>query len=191
MISFSASEKNSLEIGLGQGSVEGEAISAYVLQYTYTPDPLFSALGGLVGYALGLRSTLYQADLFQASPDKNEKLEDVSVTSHNIFVQAHYINKRFQFGFNLDVLGFSNNGSFTIEGTDTEVNLRTTNVFLGGKNDKGSLNSTLFAAYHLESVIVKLGFSHSVIEFNDNGLTGDDTRQKFFDTIGVGIGYKF
>lgn len=186
-----ASANYQLEIGTGRGEVKGDDITANYLQLSYTPAPIFKALNGDIGYAFGLRSSFYSASLFQARKDESEKLEDVNIASYNAFAQVHYLIDRYQVGFNLDIIGVSAASSSTIEDTNSDIDNVTTNIFLFSKNDRGSLNSHLFLAAHFDSIVVKLIASHSVIEFEDTGLSGDDKRQMFFDTLGLGVGYKF
>lgn len=191
-VSFGSTKNYSIELGYGTGKLESESISTTVLQLTYHPKELYQIWGGSIGHAFGLRTTHYQADLFSANADNtSELIEDIDILSHNVFVQIHYTRDRYQLGFNLDVLGMTHSNSFNINDSTTKVDAETFNLFLGAENDKGSLNSTLFFAINLESLIIKAGASHSVIELDDTGLNGSANRQRFFDTFGLAIGYRF
>lgn len=180
-----------LEMGAGRGEVKNENISADFIQMTYNPEKTISFLQGEVGYAYGARASFYKADLFQASTSSSERLEDLDIVSYNVFGEIYYQYHSFKLGFNLDIIGVSNSNSSKIEGTDTEIENETFNLFQGGEADKGSLNSQLFLAYTFDPIVLRLSFSHAVVRFEDKGLSGDDSRQRFFDTVALSLGYIF
>lgn len=180
-----------LEVGVGRGEVKNEDISADFIQMTYSPEKTISFLQGEVGYAYGLRASFYKADVFQASTSSSERLEDLDIVSYNVFGEIHYKYHSLKLGFNLDIIGVSNSSSSKIEGTDTEIENETFNLFQGGEADKGSLNSQLFLAYTFDPIVLRLSLSHAVVRFEDNGLSGDDSRQRFFDTFALSLGYVF
>ena len=182
---------NSLEVGYGKGELEGESVKSTTIQYTYTPKNTKKMFGGKLGYSLGVRSTFYKADLFQAADNNSEFLEDLDVSSHNIFGQIQYQYDIFQIGFNLDLIGISSSSSSKVQGSTTEVKNETFNAFLFAKNDKGSLNSQFFFLLDLNPVVIKAGLAHSLITFENTGLSDDDNRQRFFNTIFGTLGYMF
>lgn len=181
-----------MEAGLGSGKVEGKSITSQFIQLTYQPNlKLSSFLGGDLGMAFGLRSGHYSADLFQASDVRSEYLKDIDIYAHNLFGQIHFQRDIFQFGFNLDLIGISSKDNALINGTNQRIQSETFNLFLFGSNDKGTLNSQLFAAVKYVSFIFKLGLSHSLISYKKTGLSGDQDRMRFFDFAFFSLGHSF
>jgi hypothetical protein len=183
--------QSSIEFGYGTGTLEDNTISSKHAQFLYTPDrSIMNLFGGKVGYGLGFRITNYTADLFQASDIKTEFLEDVNVTAHNVFAQIHFQRGNLQLGFNIDLFGITNSTSANIQGGSQRIENETSNLFLYAENDRGTLNSQFFAAYNFSSVLVRAGLSHSLITFEDTGLSGDNNRQRFFDLFFLSLGYR-
>lgn len=183
---------SNIEVGYGAGTLEGESVNSTHIHYAYDPgSKLFSILGGNIGYSFGLRVTNYTSDLFQAAGEKTEFLEDVNILSQNIFGEIYYRNSNLKLGFNIDLFGMTSSSSSKIEGSSQEIDNETTNIFLWAENDKGTLNSQFFAAYYFNTFYIKAGLSHSLITFEDTGLSGDKNRQRFFDLGFIALGYSF
>lgn len=192
IISQTVSAASNIEIGYGSGELEGQSVHSTHIHYSYDPESkLFSVFRGDIGYSFGLRVTNYTSNLFQASDIETEFLEDVNILSQNIFGEIYYRNNNLKLGFNIDLFGISNSSSSKIKESSQKIKNETTNIFLWAENDKGTLNSQFFAAYYLSTIYVKAGLSHSLITFEDTGLSGDKNRQRFFDLGFLALGYNF
>lgn len=174
------------EFTAGQASVEGDPMNSYTGSLGFYEDKFY----GSFGWGLGVRLSRYTASEYQPSSKRTEALKDINLMSTNIFGQIHYDMNNWKFGFNLDLIGSSSGDASTILGSSNEVNPVTNNIFLYGKNDKGSLNSQLFARYNLDQWFLKAGLAHTVVEYEDDFLGDDERRQRFFDSFFIGLGIK-
>lgn len=172
------------ELNYGQTEVESEPLTSISFLLSIQEDNIWNNFG----LGAGVRFSRYTASEYAPSKERSEVLEDMSVTSTNLYGQVHYRVGNFKLGFNLDIIGNTVGNESDTKNSSLEVSPLGFNQFAGGENDQGSLNSQLFLAYYLGEYFISIGSAHTVLEFADNGLDGDDRRQRFFDSFFIGIG---
>jgi long-subunit fatty acid transport protein len=127
-----------------------------------------------------------------------------SMSSINALINLGYrVSNKLELGFNIDVIGISfgakgtptfiSNGKKTV----TNVNPSTPNILLVGDNDRGSLNSQLYAKYEIsQNVGIKLAyqylFNELTTETKIQTLPSANDRFRFKSTmVFAGISYSF
>ncbi len=127
------------------------------------------------------------------------------INALNISLNSEYlITKKISVGFNIDLIGFSfgasKTGTYINNGKTSLVGAKPTslNVLLVSDNDKGSLNSEIFARYKLNSKWSLRG--GAAFLFNEyttntavqqlNGISNDRFRIKSLNVM-VGVSYQF
>lgn len=133
------------------------------------------------------------------------RLGSAAVTYVAIPIHLEYsFNEKFDIGFNIDVVGLTfggeQSGTFAASqsaslNNSTQVgNPTSPNILLVGDNDRGSLNSELYARYWAtEKLGIRAGLSFQFIEYTTNRpLTFDNDRfrAKLMQPM-IGISYKF
>ena len=98
---------------------------------------------------------------------------------------------RLHLGFNLDALGLSvgPDRAGQVAGSGTTLSLRpvTGNVLLGGRADRGSLNSELYAAWGLaRGLHLRGGYSHLVTAYEDDA----GRYHRFLNLAVLGLSYQ-
>lgn len=96
-------------------------------------------------------------------------------------------------GMNIDLIGASFGNE--VQSSVGKVAPRGFNLLLGGKNDRGFLNSEFYAGYRMtEHWILRSGLSHQVVEYEmaqDSGNASSNHYQKFYNLFYLSIGYLF
>lgn len=116
------------------------------------------------------------------------KLNSVWTTSINAKVVVQYSIRKFDIGFNIDVVGLTFGGKQTGQFLANEspnfhksaqiANPSALNLLLIGDSDKGSLNSEIFVRYWVsDRMAVRVGGSYQFLEYStDKNLTFDNNR---------------
>ncbi len=120
------------------------------------------------------------------------------------FNSEYFVSKKWSLGFNIDLIGFSFGaskiGTYINNGKTSLVGAKPTsfNLLLISDNDKGSLNSEIFARYKLNSKWSLRG--GAAFLFNEyttntavqqlNGISNDRFRNKTLNAM-IGISYQF
>ena len=133
------------------------------------------------------------------------RLPSAAVTYVAIPIHLQYsFGEKLDIGFNIDVVGLTFGGEQTGTFTTTEsgglnnsiqtANPTSPNILLVGDNDRGSLNSELYARYWAtEKLGIRAGLSFQFVEYTtDRELTfsNDRFRAKLMQPM-VGVTYKF
>lgn len=133
------------------------------------------------------------------------RLGSAAVTYIAIPIHLQYsFNEKFEIGFNIDVVGLTfggeQSGTFTasqsasLNNTTQTANPTAANILLVGDNDRGSLNSELYARYWVnEKFGIRAGLSFQFVEYTtDRELTFDNDRfrAKLMQPM-IGVSYKF
>ena len=127
------------------------------------------------------------------------------INALNISFNSEYVvSKKWSLGFNIDLIGFSfgasktgtyiNNGKTSLVG----ANPTSFNILLISDNDKGSLNSEIFARYQLNSKWSLRGgtaflfneYTTNTAVQQSNGISNDRFRNKTLNAM-VGLSYQF
>lgn len=117
------------------------------------------------------------------------KLGKVSVSAVNLFIlgEADVFND-VVLGFNIDAFGASFGDEVDLIGSPVKAKPVSTNILLGGKPDRGSLNSEFYIAYKYLNFRLATGLSHQVTEYEATDRSAGKL-QKFFDTGFLRIDY--
>ncbi len=145
-------------------------------------DVSFLRVGG------GARFTHWQR-LSELDMNPTYRLSEFSVSALNLFVLIEAeVFSDFVVGFNIDALGASFGKEVGLIGSQAKATPITTNILLGGRPDRGSLNSEYYVAYKFNNLRFATGLSHQVTEYR---ATDDSAGklQRFFDTGFVRIDY--
>lgn len=165
--------------GLQPGSTQ--VISFMGVRYF---DISFFRVGG------GIRFTNWQR-YSELSIDSRYKLSQLSVSALNLAVLIEVdVTNDLVLGFNIDAFGTSFGGDVDLIGSSVKAQPVKTNILLGGKPDRGSLNSEYYLAYKFNHLRWATGFSHQVTEYK----SVDDSAgklQRFFDTAFLRLDYFF
>lgn len=180
---------------------------------------LSSASLGIVGstrplnhfrFGLGVRGTYVTGDLKLQAAGATNVPSDVrdtlslpaSVLMLNIggHVSAQ-ITDRLEVGMNIDLFGLGAGGSRagsyrqsqSAPAVAVDASPATTNVFLFGSADRGSLNSEFFAAWHATNKLtIRAGLSHQLVEYRASRALASNTdrfrRYTNLGFIGVRVG---
>lgn len=156
---------------------------------------------GRLQVGLGVRASHFFAKGYaldrQTEPDgPGVQVPSPSLTSFNA---AFHLRARVagpvRLGFNLDVAGLTlgpDRAQATADGPGSppaEVPLRpvTGNLLLGGRRDRGSLNSELYAAVSLSRALsVRVGYSHIVTAYQSDA----DRYRRFRNLAALGLSYQ-
>lgn len=181
----------SLSIGFGKTDPNNESIQSVSASYSrlYELEKKVGSSKWLLGG--GLRIYGLRADRFKTHKDHNEVVEDLSSQSINAFIESRLAWEKWFFGANLDLLGTSFGKSSKISGSNANLSLEAFNLFLFGKNDKGSLNSEFYIGYGFDSFSIKGGLSHLVTEFKGNVSGTEEKRQAFSNLLFVALSFPF
>lgn len=88
----------------------------------------------------------------------------------------------FTVGANLDLAGFAFGP--TVTAGSFRAGLQSTSLFLGGRNDRGALNSEFYAGWHvLPLLTLRAGVSHSVTTYDVTAPGGTSARYQQFVTV--------
>jgi hypothetical protein len=128
------------------------------------------------------------------------KLNSVWTTSVNAKVVVQYSIRKFDIGFNIDVIGFTIGSKQTGQFLASEspnfhksaqiANPSALNLLLIGDSDKGSLNSEVFVRYWVsDRMAIRVGGSYQFLEYStDKNLTFENDRfrvKTFMPFIGI------
>ncbi len=169
----------------------------------------FGGVGNLtrIRFGVGLRGTLGTGTLAltpqgatRVPPSIKDTLR-ISVAPISINVAAHLgvlITERLMAGFNIDVFGLtapgSRSGIYTenqgaaAEGVNGQA--ASTNLFLGGSRDRGTLNSQFFAMWSFaERYAIKGGLSHQRFEYQTDVELASNTNRfhTFANLVFIGV----
>lgn len=145
-------------------------------------DVSFFRVGG------GARFTNWQR---QSELDINPiyKLSKISVSALNLFILTEAdILSDLILGFNIDAFGASFGDDVDLIGSSVKAKPVSTNILLGGKPDRGSLNSEFYIAYKYFNFRLAAGLSHQVTEYEATDVSAGKL-QRFFDTGFLRIDY--
>lgn len=132
------------------------------------------------------------------------RINSPQVNALNLYYTIEYaVSKKFDVGFNIDLLGFSFGGSKPATYLSNNVGTATTakptafNLLLISDNDLGTLNSEIYGRYHLnKKIALKAGATFIFNEYktttkvqNVAGQTNDRFRNKALMAM-VGISFK-
>ena len=179
-------------------------VSAGIVQST-TP-----MLDGHVRFGLGLRATFGAGDLkLTPAGAKNVPagvIDTLSLSASAVMlnISGHasvLLTDRLEAGFNIDLAGVAagsdKTASYRASGaapaTSVTASPSSTNVFLYGSKDQGSLNSEFFAAWRATNrVTVRGGLSHQLVEYKAaRVLTSNTDRFRQYSNlafVGLRIG---
>ncbi len=171
-------------LGLGTSQIDSEATKSVSLAGNRFFDFSFFRLGA------GLRFTNWQRQS-NFKINSNYTINDVSISALNIFVLAEVdVLNDFLLGFNIDTLGTSFGKDSDLIGFAEKAEPVKSNLLLGGKNDRGALNSELYLGYKYNKQRWNIGWSHQVIEYSSIAPSADKL-QRFFDTFILRFDYLF
>ncbi len=138
-------------------------------------DVSFFRIGG------GVRFTNWQRQS-ELDINKTYNLNKMSVSALNLFILTEAdIYGDIVLGFNIDAFGASSGNEVDLIGSQVKAKPVSTNILLGGKPDRGALNSEFYIGYKYLNFRLATGLSHQVIEYR---ATDDSAGklQRFFDT---------
>ena len=161
----------------------------------------FSLMGGLLpviaegraSAGLALRYTRWaRSARIDIGESRSIDVQGFDVGALNLAVLAEYLlTSEMAVGFNIDLIGISHGSDTTLTGAvNTSANPTASNLLLGGKNDRGSLNSEFYGAYSIGPIRLASGLSHQVIELTAQ-QTSTEKLQRFFDVFFVRADYFF
>jgi hypothetical protein len=177
------------EVAIAGGGPNSEAIHSASLSWSWL-RPLGHAPRFKIG--AGARYTyVRKTGPITLGESRAWSASDVSIGSANIMVLVEAnISKNISAGMNLDVLGLSHGRSTTLRSnaaTDS-ASVRHANIFLVGKNDRGTLNSEFFLTYRFSSgQQVSAGLSHQVIEYEASASS--EKLQRFYNLGFIRFGF--
>lgn len=185
-LSYAGNERwnHAADFSFGLGSGKGVFSVSWEAKYGFFQDkklkagfgPRFSGFWG----GSEIPYTTAQADLIRDQLINTFDLSAVKTYSFNLAFHIDYTPfERFKFGFNIDLIGFGFGSSFqgnyhsidnSLAGYQTGK-ASSWNLLLGGKPDRGQLNSEFFVAYEVNpSLWVKLGLTHFISEVTSDRL---------------------
>jgi hypothetical protein len=116
---------------------------------------------------------------------------------------GYHISPKLDFGFNIDLIGFSfgpsSNRVFSGNGTLTNTTAKPTgmNILLVGNNDRGTLNSEFYLRYKVNNKVgIKLAYQHFFTELTtatkiQTVPSQNDRFRNITDLLSVGVAYHF
>lgn len=172
--------KQTVSVGLSAGRVDN--LSLVSIPVTYNAQ-LTESIHGL-RYTAGIRQNLGFGQRKYTINGQSTLIDDISSYSINLMAGLEYVSPyKFLAGFNLDLVGINvGTRSFKTIGTDPvyKINPETTNMLLGGSNDKGALNSEFYIGYCLnDNFTLKAGVSHYLITLEYENTKGKGRTQAF------------
>lgn len=188
------------EVTAGAGS-KLTTVSAGIVRST---NPV---LDGYVRFGVGVRATFGSGDLkLTPAGAKNVPagvIDTLSVAARTAMlnVSGHIsvlLTNRLEAGFNIDLAGVSAGSdrtatyraSATAAPTSVTAAPTTSNVFLYGSKDRGSLNSEFFAAWRAtERLTVRGGLSHQLVEYKTSRVltSNTDRFRQYSNLVFVGL----
>lgn len=172
----------------GLGSLNSQSLHTASAQYRHLG---FSFLDSKLEVKPGVRYSNYFREIEQdLSSSKQTFVSSVDVHSLNLLLETEYgFLENLLVGMNIDLVGFSfgtEKDIRTTAGASGKTKPASVNLLLGGKNDKGALNSEFFIAYRVNSDWkIRAGLSHQVVEYETALST--EKAQRFFDLFFIGI----
>ena len=167
-------------------------------------------LDGYVRFGLGLRATFATGDLkLTPAGAKNVPagvIDTLSLSSSALMlnVSGHasvLLTDRLEAGLNIDLAGVgagsdrnaSYRASTSAAATSVNASPSSTNLFLYGSNDRGSLNSEFFGAWRAtDRVTIRGGLSHQLVEYRATRTLSSNTdrfrRYSNLAFVGIRIG---
>lgn len=134
------------------------------------------------------------------------RVQSPQINSLNILINFQYrVSAKILVGFNIDAIGFSfggkKNGEYINQpdspGTASGAKPTTFNILLISDNDRGSLNSELYAVYNLDetwSLKISASFLFTEYTTDTNVQQYPEPNDRFRNKslmLGFGVGYKF
>jgi hypothetical protein len=165
----------SLSSSLGASGLQSGSTQVISFMGARYFDVSFFRIGG------GARFTNWQRQS-ELVINPSYKLNKVSVSALNLFILTEVdIFTDLVLGFNIDAFGTSFGEEVDLIGSSVKAKPVSTNILLGGKPDRGSLNSEFYIAYKYLNFRFATGLSHQVTEYK---ATDDSAGklQRFFDT---------
>lgn len=174
----------SLSASLGLSGLQSGSTQVVSFMGARYFDVSFFRVGG------GLRFTNWQRQS-ELGINSSYKLSNLSVSALNLAILIETdIYSDLVLGFNIDAFGGSFGDEVDLIGSPVKAKPITTNILLGGKPDRGSLNSEYYIAYKHLNFRLATGLSHQVTEYK----AIDDSAgklQRFFDTGFLRLDYFF
>ncbi len=212
------------DLSVGIGSSQGSAAISYIYNWNLGKRKKWEA-----GFGVRFTSYFASNQYFKTAPAKLTSgktgpavlfADDIipnidsvlfpraQVNALNLSLNFGYnFNSRFSLGLNIDAIGFSfgkkQSGIYYANNFATAVPVTAKptgfNLLLISDNDKGSLNSEIFAKYKLNSTWgIKLGFEFLFAEYTTNidvqttpGGDKNDRFRKKMAGVGIGVTYNF
>jgi hypothetical protein len=180
-------------VGLTAGASGTGSGSQYSLSLNYRQSA-FSFWQEKFNVELGARYSHYsKASEFDVGTSRESFVSSVDINSLNLLGSIEYkINDQFKLGMNIDLIGFSHGVEKDIRtttGATGKVKPVGFNLLLGGKNDRGSLNSEFYASADLsDNCSLRVGMSHQVVEYGPS--LKSETAQRFYDIFFLGFDLK-
>lgn len=183
--------KQMVSVGVSAGRVEN--LWLVTVPVTYNAQ-LFESIHGL-RYTAGIRQNLGFGQRKYTINKQSTLIDDISSYSINLMAGLEYVSPyKISVGFNLDLVGVNvGTRTFKTIGTDPvyKINPETTNLLLGGSNDKGALNSEFYIDYHLnDQFTVKAGIMHYLITLEYENTKGKGRTQAFSTLPYVQLQYR-
>ena len=186
LISYCYAIDKRVDFSAGVGEVEGTNVSVqsssfYFLKQVYKTQEITLKLG------TGLRWNRITASEF-AIYKNQEIIEDLNLNSYNIalYSEANYDN--WAAGFNIDLIGSTEGDKSSINSSEEKPT--SFNMFRGGSNDEGTLNSEFWIGRKLNQLMLRVGLSHAVIQFEGDNPE-NEKRQRFFDSFFASLNWTF
>ena len=196
------------DISFGFGNKQGSVVAGYFYNWNLGKSRKF-----FIGTGARFNTFYGTGVSFTSAPSSlaGDKLKEdtllaakPNIFSFNVLINLGYnITPKLQAGFSIDAIGasFGSEGTptFISNGFPTSTKAKPTgfNVLLISDNDKGSLNSELFARYRWnDSWGVKLGLQFFFAEYTTNtevqttpGGDKNDMFRKKMAGVGIGVTY--
>jgi len=183
--------------GIGDGTTAAVSLNNFygiaLLSRTLSPG-----LGIRVASYFGRDNVSFStadADLIRSNKTNTLSISGAQTNSVNLsFHLKGEILPRFELGFDIDLIGFSFGNSRFGDYSSSNASLAglqpahasSFNVLLGGKPDRGQLDSEFYAAYWLsDDWALRAGFSHFISEYTtDNALDFGNNRFRHSANLG-------
>jgi hypothetical protein len=156
---------------------------------------IFSLFNNYIRFAAGPRFNQFsRSNDFKVGSDF-WRVEKVNVSSINVFGSVEIaFASRGSIIMNLDLIGASFGEELELSNNSGQTDTAKPadqNVFLYGKNDRGTLNSEFFFQYMLtDSYKLRIGLSHQVIEYEADSIS-TDKLQRFYNLATIGLDFAF
>lgn len=163
-----------IDSGIATSSVEERDINISTVQSSYTFDNVW----GGTGFALGARSSSFEADTFLPS-SPSEELEDINYRTLNAIAQIHFMVSNIIWGFNFDLFGVSYGDRARSSTTGNKFGVVPNNILI----TQGTYVSELFLNFFFTPNFgIRAGVQHINMAFDGAGLD-EETRERSFNRL--------